>query len=326
MKRIVVLFISALWLATGVAAQDKYPSRPIKVLVPYAPGGAVDIVARIVTEEMRQRLGQAFVIENKPGAYGILAIQDMARARPDGYTIMFGNNNANVITPILYARKFTIDYDRDVVPVARVADVPAFLIATKKDFPPTNLAEFIAYAKQNPGKLRYGSVGVGSFPQFDMEILSRRVGITLIHLPNKNGATGMLNDLVRGDAQVAFLNLATAGPMVRAGQLRALAVVTEKRLPEYPDVPTLAELGYPGVGTLQWLALFAPSGVPKDVVELLHKTAVAAATSPAVVDKLKIQVMRSAPSASTAEAKTWLAGEMALWRKIVAEVKIEMPE
>jgi tripartite-type tricarboxylate transporter receptor subunit TctC len=239
---------------------------------------------------------------------------------------MFGNNNANVITPILYAKKFTIDYDRDVIPVARVADVPAFLIATKQDFPPTSFPEFVAYAKQNPGKLRFGSVGVGSFPQFDMEILSRRVGIEMIHLPNKNGATGMLNDLVRGDAQVSFLNLATAGPMVRAGQLRALAVVTEQRLPEYPDVPTLAELGYPGVGTLQWLALFAPGGVPKDVIETLHKAAVEAAAAPAVVDKLKAQVMRSAPSKSTAEARTWLADEMTLWRKIVAEVKIEMPD
>ena len=327
MRRFVVLLISALCVVSSPGiAQEKYPSRPVKVLVPYAPGGAVDIVARIVTDQMREILGQTFVIENKPGAYGILAINDMARARPDGYTLMFGNNNANVITPVLYAKKFTIDYERDVVPVARVADVPAFLIATKSEFPPTTLAEFIAYAKQNPGKLRYSSVGVGSFPQFDMEILARRAGMELTHLPNKNGATGMLNDLVRGDAQVGFLNLATAGPMVRAGQLRPLAIVTEQRLPEYPDVPTLAELGYPGVGTLQWLAIFAPSGVPKDIIETLHKAAVTAATSQTVVDKLKAQVMRPAPSKSTAEAKTWLADEMALWRKITAEVKIEMPD
>jgi len=325
-KRLVLL-VSALCLAAGAAAaQDKYPSRPIKVLVPYAPGGAVDIVTRIVTEQMRQTLGQPFVVENKPGAYGILAVQDMARARPDGYTILFGNNNANVITPILYAKKFTIDYDRDVVPVARVADVPAFLIATRQDFPPTTFAEFVAYAKENPGKLRFGSVGVGSFPQFDMEILSRRVGIEMTHLPNKNGASGMLNDLVRGDAHVAFLNVATAGPLARAGKLRPLAVVTEQRLPDYPDVPTLAELGFPTVGTLQWLALFAPAGVPKDVIETLHRAAVEAATSANVVDKLRVQVMRPAPSQSTAEVKTWIASEMDLWRKIVAEVKIELPD
>jgi len=326
-KRIVWMLVAALCVAAGTAAaQDKYPVRPIRVLVPYAPGGAVDIVARIVTEDMRQTLGQPFVIENKPGAYGILAIQDMARAAPDGYTLMFGNNNANVITPILYAKKFTINYERDVIPVARLADVPAFLIATRQNFPPTTFAEFIAYAKQNPGQVRYGSVGVGSFPQFDMEILARRAGVELSHIPNRNGASGMLNDLVRGDTQVGFLNLATSGPMVQAGKLRALAMVTEKRLPEYPDIPTLTELGYPGVGTLQWLALFAPGAVPKDIVATLHKAAVAAATSPAVVEKLKAQLMRAVPTASPEDAKAWLASEMALWRKIVAEVKIEVPD
>ena len=329
MKRTALLLVSALCVVIGVqggAAQDKYPAKPVKVLVPYAPGGAVDIVARIVTEQMRQTLGQPFVIENKPGAFGILAIEEMARARPDGYTLMFGNNNANVITPILYRKKFTIDYERDVVPVARVADVPAFVVATSQNFPPKSFAEFLAYAKQNTGKVRYGSVGVGSFPQFDMEILARRAGLELIHIPNKAGASGMLNDLVSGDTQVGFLNLATAGPMVRAGQLRPLAMVTEKRLPEYPDLPTLTELGYPGIGTLQWLAIFAPSGVSKDVIATLHKAAADAAAAPGVVDKLKVQMMRAVPTSSPEDAKAWLAGEMTLWRKIVDEVKIDLPE
>ena len=329
MKRTALLLVSALCVVIGAhpaAAQDKYPAKPIKVLVPYAPGGAVDIVARIVTEQMRQTLGQPFVIENKPGAFGILAIEEMARARPDGYTLMFGNNNSNVITPVLYGKKFTIDYERDVVPVARLADVPAFVVATSQNFPPKSFAEFLAYAKQNTGKVRYGSVGVGSFPQFDMEILARRAGLELIHIPNKAGASGMLNDLVSGDTQVGFLNLATAGPMVRAGQLRPLAMVTEKRLPEYPDLPTLTELGYPGIGTLQWLAIFAPSGVSKDVIATLHKAAAAAAAAPGVVDKLKVQMMRAVPTSSPEDAKAWLAGEMTLWRKIVDEVKIDLPE
>ena len=329
MKRTALLLVSALCVvigAQGGAAQDKYPAKPVKVLVPYAPGGAVDIVARIVTEQKRQTLGQPFVIENKPGAFGILAIEEMARARPDGYTLMFGNNNANVITPILYRKKFTIDYERDVVPVARVADVPAFVVATSQNFPPKSFAEFLAYAKQNTGKVRYGSVGVGSFPQFDMEILAHRAGLELIHIPNKAGASGMLNDLVSGDTQVGFLNLATAGPMVRAGQLRPLAMVTEKRLPEYPDLPTLTELGYPGIGTLQWLAIFAPSGVSKDVIATLHKAAADAAAAPGVVDKLKVQMMRAVPTSSPEDAKAWLAGEMTLWRKIVDEVKIDLPE
>jgi tripartite-type tricarboxylate transporter receptor subunit TctC len=294
--------------------------------VPYAPGGAVDIVARIVTEQMRQALGQPFIIENKPGAFGILGLEELARAKGDGYTLMFGNNNANVITPILYPKKITIDVEKAVVPVARVADLPGFLIATTKNFPPATFAEFIAYAKQNPGKVRFSSVGVGSFPQYDMEILARRAGLDMVHIPNKAGASGMLNDLLSGDAQVAFLNVATPAAMVRAGQLRPLAVITEKRMPDYPDVPTLAELGFAGIGTVQWLAIFAPSGVPQAVVETIHKAAVEAVTSAAVQEKFKAQSLRAVPTSSPEEAKRFVRDEFALWNRITREVKIDLPD
>ena len=327
MNRIRSILVAALGLVAAVVpapAQDKYPSRPIKVIVPYAPGGAVDIVARIVAEHMRQTLEQPIVVENKPGAFGIIGLEELARAKPDGYTLMFGNNNSNVITPILYPDRISINAERDVVTVARVADLPAFVIATMRGFPPTTFAEFIAYAKQNNGKLRYSSVGVGSFPQYDMEILGRRAGFEAIHIPNKSGAAGMLNDLVTGDAQVAFLNLATPAAMVRAGQLRPLAVVTDKRLPEYPDVPTLAELGYPDVGTLQWLAIFAPRGVPKEIVDMLHKAAVDAANAPTVQERFKQQSIRSVPTASAGDAQTFMASEFARWRKITSEVKIDL--
>ncbi len=327
MKRGALLFVSILCLVAGAAhGQDKYPSRPVKVVVPYAPGGAVDIVARIVTEQMRQALGQPFIIENKPGAFGILGLEELARAKADGYTLMFGNNNANVITPILYPKKMTIDVEKAVVPVARVADLPGFLIATLKNFPPATFAEFIAYAKQNPGKVRFSSVGVGSFPQYDMEILARRAGLDMVHIPNKAGASGMLNDLVNGDAQVAFLNVATPAAMVRAGQLRPLAVITEKRMPDYPDVPTLAELGFAGIGTVQWLAIFAPSGVPQAVVETIHKAAVEAVTSAAVQEKFKAQSLRAVPTSSPEEAKRFVQDEFALWNRITREVKIDLPD
>src|SRR5262249_48965224 len=287
---------------------------------------AVDIVARIVTEQMRQALGQPFVIENKPGAFGILGLEELARAKADGYTLMFGNNNANVITPILYPGKMRINAEKDIVPVARVADLPVFLIATIKTFPPTNFAEFIAYAKQNPGKVRFSSVGVGSFPQYDMEILSRRAGLDLVHIPNKQGASGMLNDLVSGDAQVAFLNAATPAAMIRAGHLRPLAVITEQRMAAHPDVPTLAELGFPGIGTVQWLAFFAPGGVPAAVVETIHAAAVEAVAAPAVHDKFKAQSLRARPSASPDAAKTFMRDEFALWHRIIGEIKIDLPE
>jgi len=330
MTRIAVLLISALLVAAGAlpaSAQDKYPSRPVKVLVPYAPGGAVDIVTRITTDRMRETLGQSFVVENKPGANGIIAVEAMARAAPDGYTILVGNVNTNIITPILYKKKLSMDWAKAVTPIARLADVPAFVIATTvREFPVKTLAEFVAFAKAHPGDVRYSSVGVGSFPHFDMEILARRAGIELMHLPNKNGAAGMLTDLVRGDAQVAFLNIASAAPQVKAGQLRPLAIVTEARLPDYPDVPTLAELGYPGVGTLQWLAMFAPAGAPKEAIATLHKAAVEAVESAPVKEKFALQNIRSVPTRSPEEARAWLDAEFDKWRKITEEVKIELPD
>jgi tripartite-type tricarboxylate transporter receptor subunit TctC len=147
-----------------------------------------------------------------------------------------------------------------------------------------------------------------------------------VHIPNKSGAAGMLNDLVTGDTQVGFLNLATSAAMIRAGQLRPLAIVTERRSPDYPDVPTMGEVGFGDIGTLQLLALFAPAGVPKAIVETLHKAAIEAVTSPAIVEKLKVQFMRPVPTASPDEAQKWLQDQMAFWRRITEEVKIELPE
>jgi tripartite-type tricarboxylate transporter receptor subunit TctC len=289
MNRFIVPALLALCTAIAPAsAQDKYPSRTIKVLVPYAPGGAVDIVARIVTEQMRHTLGQPLVVENKPGAFGIIAMEEMARARPDGYTLMFGNVNTNGITPVLYKKKMSINYEKDITAVARVADVSAFLAATTKDFPPKTFAEFVAYAKANPGKVRYGSVGVGSFPQYDMEILARKAGLDIVHIPNKAGASGMLKDLATGDVHLGFLNLATSASLIRSGQLRPLAIITEERSPDYPDVPTMKELGYPAESFTAG-GLIVVAATPPDAVAALEKACVQATAAPeykAIVERL----------------------------------------
>src|SRR5437763_7927145 len=230
MKRI-GLGLALLCLAFGVTAwaQDKYPSRPVKIVVPYAPGGATDITSRLFGEQMRQILGQQFVVESKPGAFGILAIEEMARAKPDGYTLMIGNVSTNAITPILYRKKFSIDFEREVVSVSRLAIYPSFLVTTTANFDVKTVAELIAYAKNNPGKLRYTSAGIGSFPHYDMEVLGRRAGLEMPHIPNKTGAAGMINDLVVGDAQTAFINAASSASMIRAGKLRPIAVLAEQR-------------------------------------------------------------------------------------------------
>src|SRR3954453_483518 len=229
---------SCLALAMAAAAQDKYPSKPVKILVPYGPGGATDIVARIVAEPMRQALGQSFVVENKPGAFGILAIEEMARARADGYTLQVGNVSTNAITPVIFASKFKVNYARDVAPVTNLIDVPAFLVVTTTNFAVKDAKELIDYARKNPGKLRYGTVGAGSYPHYDMAYFAKRAGnLDMIAIHNKAGASGVINDMITGDTQAAFLNVASTAAQVRAGKLKPIAVVNRERLAAYPDVP-----------------------------------------------------------------------------------------
>ena len=328
MKRLTLAVLSALSLVVGgaAAAQDKYPSKPVKIIVPYAPGGATDITSRLFGEQLKNILGQQFVVENKAGAFGILGIEEMARSRPDGYTLFVGNVSTNAITPILFQKKFSINFEKDVVSVSRLAIYPSFLITTTANFDAKSVQDVIAVAKKNPGKVRYTSAGIGSFPHFDMEIFAKRAGLDLIHIPNKTGAAGMINDLVVGDAQIAFLNAASSSAMIKAGKLRQVAVLAEKRLADYPDVPTLAEAGYPGVGTLHWQSMLAPANTPKEVLATLHKAILEAAKVPLLQEAFAKQLVSIRPSPTLEEAQSWLKGELDNWRKITAEVKIEMTE
>ena len=327
MKRIgsILLAVTCLALAGGQAgAQDKYPSKPVKILVPYAPSGATDIVARIVGENLRAGLGQSFVVENKPGAFGILAIEEMVRSKPDGYTIQIGNVSTNAITPVIFHDKFKINYDKDVVAVTNLIDVPAFLLVTTTNFSVKDVKELIEYGKKNPGKLRYGTVGAGSYPHYDAAFFAKKAGdLDMVAIHNKAGASGVINDMVTGDVQVAFLNVASTAAMVKAGKLKPLAVVNSKRLAEYPDVPTMAEVGLPGVGTIAWNAMFAPAATPKPVLEALHKATLAALDAPAAKDALGKQHFNIVPNKSVDDAKTWLAGEIKSWKDITSAVKID---
>ena len=326
MQRLTTLLLLVLALGGADAtAQDKYPAKPVKVVVPFGPGSATDIVMRIVGEHMRPILGQPLLIENKPGAFGILAIEEMARSKPDGYTLQIGNPGTNVLTPIIYKKKFKIDYDKDVTLVTRLSEVPLVLGATTKDFPAKTYAEFIAYAKANPGKVRYASVGVGSNNHYDMEAFARWAGLVLVHLPNKGGGAAITNDLVTGDAHVALLNAASSMGVVKAGQVRALAVMSDQRVPEYADVPTLMELGYPNAKGL-WSALYAPAATPRDVLEIVREAAVQALASEQVTTAFKQQMIRAVPSGSLADAQAWNKAEVAYWKKVTDEVKIDLPD
>src|SRR6266511_4190961 len=325
MKRLAILLLVLAVGSATATAQDKYPSKPIKVVVPFGPGSATDIVMRIVAEQMRPILGQPVLVENKPGAFGILAIEEMARSRPDGYTLQIGNPGTNVLTPIIYKKKFKIDYDKEVILVTRLSEVPLVLGATIKDFPPKTYAEFIAYAKANPGKVRYASVGVGSNNHYDMEAFAKWAGIVLTHLPNKGGGAAITNDLVTGDAHVAFVNAASSGGVIKGGQVRALAVMADARLPEYPDVPTLKELGY-STGKGLWSALYAPAATPRDVLETVRKAAVQSLNSEQVATAFKKQMIKAVPDASIDDAQAWNKAETAYWKKLTEEVKVELPD
>jgi tripartite-type tricarboxylate transporter receptor subunit TctC len=327
MKRLRILALSLLCVAANAAfaqAPEKYPARPIKIIVPYVPGGATDIVARILADQLGRNLGQSVYVENKPGAFGIIAIEDMVKSGADGYTLMIGNVSTNAITPIIYSQKFKIDYAKDVVPITNLVDIPAFLVATAKNFDVKSVPELIAYAKQHPGEVRYGTVGPGSYPHYDMAYFAKRAGdLDMIAIPNRAGATGVINDMLNSSTQVTFLNVASSTPQVKAGALRPLALVDHTRLADFPDVPTMQDLGFAGVGTIAWQALFAPAGTPKDVLQTIFNATVEAMKAAAVSETFRKQTFNTVPNASLDDAKTWLTSQMDAWRKITSEVKVE---
>ncbi len=329
MKRLTTILLAAVCLALGAAgasAQDKYPNRTVKVIVPYAPGGATDITARIVGDQLQKITGQPFVIINKPGAFGLLAIDEMVKAAPDGYTLMIGNVSTNAITPILYSKKMNFDYSKSVAAVTNLIDVPAFmLVTTANDFPVKSVSELIDYAKKNPGKVRYGTVGVGSYPHYDMAYFAKRAGdLDMTALPNKNGASGVIQDMLRGDVQAAFLNVASSAGMVASGKFRPIAMVNNARLPDYPNVPTMKEVGMPDVGTVAWNGMFASAATPKPVLEALHAIVLKALESDEVKAKFAKQKMEIAPNKTLADAKVWLDDQIKHWHTITASVKIDI--
>jgi tripartite-type tricarboxylate transporter receptor subunit TctC len=205
-----------------------------------------------------------------------------------------------------------------------VVDIPAFLLATTKDFNVSSLPGLIDYAKKNPGKVRYGTVGPGSYPHYDTAYLAKRAGgLDMIAVPNKSGASGVINDMLTGSTQVAFLNVASSTSQVKAGNFRPLALINHARLPDYPDLPTMQEAGFPGVGTIAWQALFAPAGTPKPILQTIFDATVASLQTPEASAAYKKQTFNIVPNNSLADAKVWLAQQIETWRKITSEVKIE---
>jgi len=321
----VLLALLAVAASGSAVAQDKYPSRSIRMMVPYSAGSATDITIRIVGEAVRKSTGHGFVVENKPGAFGTLAQEEMLKAPADGYTLQVGNAGTNALAPIIYKSKYKFDYDQEITMVTRLGEIPLLLAGTTVDFPPKTFAEFVVYAKANPGKARYASVGPGSNNHYDTEALMRWAGLALQHIPNKGGGGAITNDVLRGDVHVVLVNAASSAGLVQAGKIKVFAVIADKRLPEYPDVPTMKELGYTA-GEALWSALYAAAKTPKPVLEAIHRITTEAVKSKEVLETFGKQMIHAVPNTSLADAQAWNKAETERWRKITEQVKVELSQ
>jgi len=288
---------SGLLPATAAAqGQDAYPSKPIRFIVPYANGGPLDQAARVLAEQMRSTLGQPVIVENKPGAGGNIGADMVAKADPDGYSIVMGAVATHAINPYLF-RKMPYDANKDFTPITRVALVPNVLVVSpewarreKID----SVAALTAYAKANPNKLNYGSGGNGSAGHLAGELFKSMAGIDMVHIPYKGAAPAKL-ELMSGEIQLMFDNLASATPQIRSGQLTALAVTTPQRAEAQPELPTVAESGVPGFDISTWFGIFAPAGLDKPVLDKLYQASVAALKTPDVVSALDKMGAKPAP-------------------------------
>src|SRR5581483_6015135 len=261
------LAIAGVTAIVGVANAADYPSRPIRLVVPYAAGGPTDVQARLIAEYLGRDLKQTVFVENKAGAQGAIGAEAVAHAEPDGYTLLFTASSVLELNPILY-KKLSYDPDRELRVIAIVTDQPSIMVV-HPSVPAKSIAEFVAYAKQNPGKLNFGSAGTGGVGHLSGEMFKLMAGIEMTHVPYK-GAGPALADLISGHIQVTFETLGTALPPIRAGLLRPLAVSSSERVPDLPDLPTIAESGYPDYRSTVWYGAAAPAGVPAEIVEAIR--------------------------------------------------------
>jgi tripartite-type tricarboxylate transporter receptor subunit TctC len=265
------------------AGAQPYPSKPIRLVVPYPAGGPLDTVARLLGQKVSDSTKQPVIVDNKPGAGGNIGADAVAKAAPDGYTILMGAVATHAINPTLYAA-MPYDAGRDFIPVTQVASTPNVLVVNSS-VPAASVREFIAYAKANPGKLNFGSGGTGSAGHLAGELFKTMAGVDMTHVPYK-GAAPAMNDLIGGQVQLMFDNLASSLAQVRAGRIKALAVTTARRSALAPELPTIAESGLPGFDINTWFGIFVPAGTPPEVVERLHAEFARALAAPDVRERM----------------------------------------
>lgn len=314
----VVASAALLGMAETVSAQEWNPEKPIRLVVPYGPGGSSDIIARVLATEMSVGLGQQVVVENKPGASGVVAMQDVARSAPDGYTLVLGHVGTMAVNPSMLTN-LPYDTDADFSPVTLLAKVPV-LFVVHSDVGVGTLEEFVALAKEKPGALSYGSAGNGSAGHLAFEQLKLATGTDILHIPYK-GTGAQLTDLLGHRTDAASAGVPPFLPHIQTGKLVALAVGSEARLPLLPDVPTVAELGYEGFESSQWFGLLAPAGTPQEVLDRIQAEAARALATPVVAARLE-EDATVAVGSTAQEFAEFIHFERERWGDIVRRAKL----
>jgi len=309
---------AALPAVSRIAWAQAYPSRPVRVIVPFAPAGTTDILARLIGQWLSERLGQQFIVENRPGAGGNIATEAVVRSPPDGYTLLLVNS-ANTINTTLYDR-LNFDFIRDIAPISEIARF-SFVMEVNPSVPTRTLPEFIAYAKANPGKINMASAGSGSTHHVAGELFKMMAGVEMVHVPYR-GSSPALTDLLAGQVQVMFDATPSSLPHIRAGKLRPLAVTTATRLEVLPDVPTVGDF-VPGYEASSWLGFGAPKNMPAAVVDRLNKEINLAISDAAIKARLVDLGGLVLPPSSPAEFGTFLASDTEKWGRVIRTANIK---
>jgi tripartite-type tricarboxylate transporter receptor subunit TctC len=316
-----LLILLGLLAATHLcAAEDvaSYPTRPIHIIVPFAPGGASDFAIRLIQPSLEKTLGQTLVIDNRTGAAGNVGMEVAARAAPDGYTLFLGNIGTIAINPHFFP-DLTVKPERDFIPISLAAETPGIIVASEK-FPPNSLKEMIAYAKANPGKINYAAAGVSTLNTLAMEQFRHRLGLQMTQVPYKGGAGPAIIDLLAGNVDVMFVTLSSAAQFVKASKLKGLAVTTKERVESLPEVPTVVELGFPEDVSGSWQGLFAVKDTPAPIVAKLHAAVLRAMADPDVSKHMIAASMVPTSSATPQSFKDFVAAESAKWKKVVEQI------
>ena len=317
MKYLVMALVLAASAPT-YAADAPYPTKPVRVIVPFAPGGGTDVMSRAVSQRLTQRLGETFVVDNRPGANGIIGVETAARAAADGYTLV-AISNSHTVNVSIY-KKIPYDLVRDLAPITEMTTQP-FALVIHPSVPAKSVKDLIAHAKANPGRVNYGSSGQGGISHLSGALFASAAGIELNHVPYKGGTPAMI-DVISGQIQMLFSTLLQANPAIKSGKLRVLAVTTAKRNSSAPELPTMIEAGVPGYEVSQWFGLTAPARTPQPIVRKLNTEIVSILNEPEM--KARIAADGADPVASTPEQFSMhIRREIAKWAKLVKQIGLQ---